>query len=191
MRVPIEKDPWYKPAAVYLPELTGEPEAFVAVWEAEGTRVFCTFIRAGVALAVSEVQIETDEDSIAPWARRIPGDGLLVGGVRRFGNPGLTAIAALLGEQEFLSRAYQAALAEYARTRGEPSQGVEQALEAALKSYEKQLNKRPAAKAGNQVAQVQEWLAEGVKTREIVDRLTAMGLSESTAFRRLKEARNA
>ncbi len=182
--------PWDKPAAVYLPELTSEPKAFVAVWEAQGTRVFCTFVRAGIALAISEVQIEADEGSVAAWARRIPSDGLLVGAVRRFGNSGLTAIAGVLGEQEALAQAYQAALAEYARARGEPTQSLEQALEAALKSYDKRLNKRPAAKAGNQVALVREWLVQGAQTREVIDRLTAMGLSESTAFRRLKEARN-
>lgn len=184
------RDPWYLPAAVYMTELTGEPKSFVAVWEMKGTAVFCTFIRAGVALAVSEVQVEADDGSVAAWARRIPSDGQLVGAVRRKGNPGLTAIAALLGEQETLSQAYQAALAEYARTRGEATEGLEQALEAALVAYDKGLKKRPAAKVQNQVAQVREWLAQGDQTRDIIDRLTAMGVSESTAFRRLKEARD-
>lgn len=184
------KDPWYLPAEVYATELTGEHQSFVAVWKSKGTAVYCTFIRAGVALAVNKVELEADRGSVAAWARKIPSDGQLVGAVRRAGNSGLTAIAAVLGEQETLSEAYQAALAEYARTRGEATEGLEQALEAALAAYDKRLKKRPAAKVQNQVAQVREWLAQGDQTRDIIDRLTAMGLSESTAFRRLKEARS-
>lgn len=184
------KDPWHLPAAVYLTELTGEPKSFVAVWEAKGTTVYCTFSREGVALAVCDVRIEADSGSVDAWARRIPSDGQLVGAVRRVGNSGLTAIAALLGEQEAVSQAYQAALAEYSRTKGEASEGLEQAMEAALAAYDKQLKRRPSAQVQNQVAQVQEWLAHGDQTREIVDRLTARGLSESTAFRRLRQARD-
>ena len=182
-------NPWDIPANVDVsfPDSEVPSRSQVRVmWESDGALVTAYLESVGGAVEVVGFEVTGGPNGIPAPLRRLPSDLQVLQAARRFGTSGLMAVAFLGDDRELLAE-----IANRHNISGDDLSGSP----AAMHDYARQLAKRPKAKIQREVAMATELLngingSPPLRSRQVVDHLISVGgLSEQTAWRRLRAAR--
>jgi hypothetical protein len=153
------------------------------LWDFGSTSVLARVENVQGTVRVTGFEV-TSVGEVPASMRRLPSNLQVMDALRGLGNRGISVVAYLLAEHDKLSEEFQKAIA------GIDGPAPESAVEAALEDYIKAVNRRPRARIRSQVGEVRAMLDRGIRTSDIVESLVTGGVSEATAYRRIKEARN-
>ena len=183
-------NPWDNPANVDVTFLDSDdsPRPKVRViWETDGALVTAYLENIGGAIQVTAFDVQGGPDGIPNLVRRLPSDVLVLQVVRRFGPMGLMALAYLGDDRGILTEIANRHNVSGAELSSNP---------AAMQEYSRELARRPKAKIQREITLARE-LRDGIngepplRSRQVVEHLMQVaGLSEQTAWRRLRSARS-
>ena len=185
-----KQSPWSVPSHVdvELPDdVNGLTEPRVRVlWEVDESTVIAYIGRHRGVTAVVGFSVKSGERGISPRVRALPPEGVVIQAARRLGDRALLALAYINDDLDALSRIGA-------------DLGIDDAKNAqsapVLEVYGRQLAKRPRSRIAEQVAHAMELMrggegVEGLETARVVEVLILRcGISEATAYRRVREAR--
>lgn len=182
------EDRWRSPVAVSFPRLEADPQTAEVVWTDGECSVAATVAASDNHLVVREFVVTGQEGTVPAWARRLPGDDVVAQSMRRMGTEGVSAIAALLRDQDRLSRIYQHEL-ERSKLSPEEESVREEALRKTMQRYGALIGRRRQEDVKREVEFARESLDDGVPRSEVAVRLqTTFFLSRRTAYRRIETA---
>lgn len=150
-------------------------------WEADDATVTAQIDYVDGALRVTRFDI-SGPSGVPTNLRRLPSDSLVLKALRTGGQAGYRAAVDIAGYWDSEWRM----LDEIERSSPDP----ETDLKRAMSDFLTDLNKRPRSRIVSQTQEVRGMLKTGMRTKEIVEALMATGVSESTAYRRIRLARD-
>ena len=176
---------WTKPQKVWATTTDAGERRLSMSWASGEVEVEASLCSTAGALAVTDFTVRTKGSRIPRDFRTLPSDGKIISLLHDMGTRGdfalaWTAKAERLGDHTTVD-VVNAVLA------GTVTPGEDFSFDAVRMALVEKLDASQRKRA--QIEQVKAMINEGLAAQEIVDRLMAEGLSQSTAFRRLRLAK--
>lgn len=160
----------------------------LVTWRVDGSEVTARLKNRHGSVVVDTFELRSGEDGLPTVARRLPSDGAVIKAVQGGGVRARYALRWLLGSPQGYVAAGRELLAAGRELDGS-------LLEDALDVYLAELTKRPRSRVTAEVAIAKELLQQqrtdtSIRTADIIRHLMAQNITESTAWRRLRKARD-